>query len=475
VDRKDNFINIKHLYNRAGFGIAYPDLHKLSRKSVEKVVNELLEIPKESADLTTVDPDEVRRQMQRQSELGAKKELTEDEKNERQEITRIQNEQSRKLNLDWMQRLINTEQPLLEKMTLFWHGHFACRSNNPMFAQQLNNIQRKYALGSFKTLLVEVSKSPAMLQYLNNQQNRKGRPNENFARELMELFTIGRGNYTEKDVKESARAFTGWTYNKDGAFEFKKALHDDQIKVFFGNTGNFDGEAIIDQILDKPATSVFICTRLYQFFVNDIPNEAHIKELSNYFYRQKYNISDLMRKMFSSAWFYDKTNIGTKIKSPVEFLVGLSREFHITYNKPQVLIQLQSNLGQYLFNPPNVAGWPGGKNWIDSSSLMLRMKIPSLVLNDGLIDFSGKADPEDEAVIAQGKKSNIKPVKSAIDAKADWPKFLESLPKKINPAELAAFLLQPALSTKVTGMIQNNLSLKNTAIEITSMPEYQLC
>ncbi|SMC68545.1 DUF1800 domain-containing protein [Pedobacter africanus] len=475
MDRKDNFINIKHLYNRGGFGIAYSDLHKLSRKSIEKVVNELLEIPKESADLATVDPDEVRRQMQRQSELGAKKELTEAEKNERQEITRIQNEQSRKLNLDWMQRLIGTEQPLLEKMTLFWHGHFACRSNNPMFAQQLNNIQRKYALGSFKTLLVEVSKSPAMLQYLNNQQNRKGRPNENFARELMELFTIGRGNYTEKDVKESARAFTGWTYNKEGAFEFKKALHDDQIKVFFGNTGNFDGEAIIDQILDKPATSVFICTKLYQFFVNETPNEAHIKELSNYFYRQKYNISDLMRKMFSSAWFYDKENIGTKIKSPVEFLVGLSREFHVTYNKPQVLIQLQSNLGQYLFNPPNVAGWPGGKNWIDSSSLMLRMKIPSLVLNDGLIDFSGKADPEDEAVIAQGKKSNIKPIKSAIDAKADWPKFLEGLPKKISPVELATFLLQPAVSAKVTGMIQNNLSLKNTAIEITSMPEYQLC
>lgn len=475
MDRKDNFIKLKHLYNRAGFGISYASLNKLSRRNIDKVVENLLSVPKQGADLTTVNPVEVKQQMLRQSQLGAKKVLTEQEKEERQAITRTYNEQSRKLNLDWIQGMVSTENPLIEKMTLFWHGHFACRSNNPMFAQQLNNIQRKYALGSFRTLLVEVSKSPAMLQYLNNQQNRKNRPNENFARELMELFTIGRGNYTEQDVKESARSFTGWTYNKEGEFEFKKALHDDKIKVFFGNTGNFDGEAIIDQILDKPETSVFICRKLYQFFVNDNPNEAHIKELSNYFYRQKYDISSLMQKMFSADWFYSKENIGTKIKSPAEFLVGLSREFHVTYNKPQVLIQLQSNLGQYLFNPPNVAGWPGGQNWIDSSSLMLRMKIPSLVLNEGLIDFSGKADPEDEAVIAQGKKSNVKAVKSYVDAKADWPKFLDSLPKKMTTTELATFLLQPSLTPKVAEMVHNNQSLKNTAIEITSMPEYQLC
>ncbi|WP_316810679.1 DUF1800 domain-containing protein [Pedobacter heparinus] len=475
MDKKENFINIKHLYNRAGFGIAYNDVIKLSRKNIDKVIAGLLLIPKQNTDLHTVDPEAIKAQMRRQSELGAKKELTDQEKEERQQITRDQNEQSRKLNLDWVQKMIGTENPLVEKMTLFWHGHFACRSNNPMFAQHLNNIQRKYALGSFKTLLIEVSKSPAMLQYLNNQQNRKNRPNENFARELMELFTIGRGNYTEQDVKESARSFTGWTYNKEGEFEFKKALHDDQIKSFFGNTGNFDGEAIIDQILDKPETSTFICRKIYQFFVNDIPDETHVTALSNFFYRQKYNTAALMQKMFSSDWFYSKANIGTRIKSPAEFLVGLSRQFHVTYNKPQVLIQLQSNLGQYLFNPPNVAGWPGGKNWIDSSSLMLRMKIPSLVLNYGQIDFSGKADPEDEAVIAQGKKSNIKASKSYVDAKADWPKFMDGLPKKINTTTLAAFLLQPVLTDRIIQMVQNNQSLKNTAIEITSMPEYQLC
>jgi len=183
--------------------------------------------------------------------------------------------------------------------------------------------------------------------------------------------------------------------------------------------------------------------------------------------------------MFTSDWFYNAENVGTKIKSPVEFLVGLSREFYVTYNKPQILIQLQSSLGQYLFNPPNVAGWPGGQNWIDSSSLMLRMRIPSLVLNDGEIDFSGKADPEDEAVIALNKNvtanvnTKAKP-KSYVNATADWTRFLDTLPKNISPLELTEFLLQPKLNDKIVKMVSDNKGLRSTAIEITSMPEYQL-
>ncbi|MEE1946683.1 DUF1800 domain-containing protein [Pedobacter sp. KR3-3] len=476
MERKDNFNSVKHLYSRASFGISYPKLQDLSRKNPNKVVEQLFKDSAVFEELKSVDPAEVRQQMDLQASLGAKKELTQEEKDQRQEITKTQNERSRSLNIDWLMRMINTNASLREKMTLFWHGHFACRSNNPMFAQQLNNIQRQYALGSFRTLLVEVSKSPAMLQYLNNQQNRKGRPNENFARELMELFTLGIGNYTEQDIKESARSFTGWTYDKNGDFQLRPAFHDEGNKTFFGKTGNFDGESIIDMILENPKTAVFIARKLYVFFVNETPNEAHVKELADHFHASQYDISAVLKKMFTADWFYSAPNVGTKIKSPAEFLVGLSREFYVTYNKPQVLIQLQSSLGQYLFNPPNVAGWPGGKNWIDSSSLMLRMKIPSLVLNDGLIDFSGKADPEDEAVIALNKPANAKPKpKSYVDAQSDWPKFLASLPKGIKPLDLAKFLLQPSLSQKITDMIANNQGLKNTAIEVTSLPEYQLC
>lgn len=476
MEQKGNFFEVKHLYNRAGFGISYPNLLNLSKKRVSKVVDELFKDATKFEPLKTVDDNEVRQQMALQATLGAKKELTLEEKDQRQEITRIQNERSRSLNLDWLTKMVNTAAPIQEKMTLFWHGHFACRSNNPMFAQELNNIQRTYALGSFRTLLVEVSKSPAMLQYLNNQQNRKGKPNENFARELMELFTLGIGNYTEQDIKESARAFTGWTYDKDGRFQLRPNFHDEGNKTFFGKMGKFDGESIIDMILENPKTATFIARKLYVFFVNETPNELHVSQLANHFYNSNYNITSVLKEMFTADWFYEPQNVGTKIKSPIEFLVGLSREFSVTYNKPQILISLQSNLGQYLFNPPNVAGWPGGKSWIDSSSLMLRMKIPSLVLNDGLIDFSGKADPEEEAVIALNKPSNAKPKpKSYVDAQTDWPKFLSSLPKGTTPIALARFLLQPRVEGKLTAMLATNQGLKSTAIQVTSLPEYQLC
>ena len=476
MDRKDNFLKIKHLYSRAGFGISYPELEKLSKKSSSKALEHFFPKDRKPEDLTTVSIDDSRSQMMMQSALAGKKDLTPEEKEQRKNIVRLQNERSRDLNIDWLRRMMATDDPFLEKMTLFWHGHFACRTNDPFYAQQLNNIQRSHALGDFKTLLVEVSKSPAMLQYLNNQQNRKNHPNENFARELMELFTIGRGNYTEQDIKESARAFTGWTYTKEGAFEFKPAIHDTGSKTFFGKTGNFDGEAIIDMILENPKTASFISRKLYTFFVNDIPNDAHVAELATFMYQKQYNISEVMLKLFSSDWFYAPENVGTKIKSPIEFIVGLSREFYVTYSRPQVLIQLQSSLGQYLFNPPNVAGWPGGRSWIDSSSLMLRMKIPSLVLNGGVIDFSGKADPEDEALIALNKKPKVAaPVRSYVNAQADWDKFLADFPKELKPTELAAYLLQPHLNTKFEAMVSNSQSLKHAAVEITSMPEYQLC
>ena len=480
MSAKDNFFKVKHLYNRAGFGISYTDLEKLSRKNLDKVVDSLLKDSQKKDPITLVNDYESKRQLLVQAGLYSKKDLNDEEKKMRQQIVREQNEVSRDLNIAFVNKMINTDAPLREKMTLFWHGHFACRSNNPFFAQQLNNIQRENALGSFKSLLVEVSKSPAMLQYLNNQQNKKGKPNENFARELMELFTLGRGNYSEQDIKESARSFTGWMYDKDGSFIFRQNLHDTGTKNFFGKIGNFEGENIIDIILEKPETSQFIARKVYKFFVNDNPNEAHVKELAKHFYNSKYDIASMMKKMFTSDWFYSPENVGTKIKSPAEFLVGLSREFYVTYNKPQVLIQLQSSLGQYLFNPPNVAGWPGGQNWIDSSSLMLRMRIPSLVLNDGEIDFSGKADPEDEAVIALSRtatsnaNANMKP-KSYVNANADWPKFLDTLPKGLTPLALTEFLLQPKLNAKITTMVSDNKGLRSTAVEITSMPEYQLC
>lgn len=475
MDRKDNFVNIKHLYQRAGFGISYPDLHQLSKRRLEKAIEKLFDVPAEDSALLVVDKTEFLQQQQTLAMLSGKKDQSAEEKQQREAITKRRNEKSRELNISWVQRMISTASPLSEKMTLFWHGHFACRSNNPYFSQQLNTLQRVHALGNFRTLLLEVSKSPAMLDYLNNQQNRKGHPNENFSRELMELFTLGHGNYTEQDIKEAARAFTGWSYNKTGEFEFNPKVHDDKQKTVFGQTGTFDGEAVIDLILARPETATFICRKLYVFFVSDTPDEQHINELATHFYEQKYDITAVMKQLFQATWFYAPQKRGNKIKSPIEFLVNLSRQFDVSYAKPQVLIQLQSSLGQYLFNPPNVAGWPGGRNWIDSSSLMLRMKIPSLVLNDGILDFEGKADPEEEALIALNRKQNPSPPGSAVHAQANWAAFLSGLPEDITQAELAAFLIEPVIRQSILDLVGKNTDLKKTAIEVTSTPEYQLC
>ncbi len=473
MDRNENFSRLKHLYNRAGFGAAYTDLLRLSKKKIDHAVEELLKVPDLPPDLTTVTFDGFKQEQLLLEGLKKKMMLTPEQKMERVQITRTRFGNSRQLNVDWMLRLADTNYPLLEKMTLFWHGHFACRSDIPYFSMQLNNVQRAHALGSFRTLLLAVSKTPAMLQYLNNQQNRKGHPNENFARELMELFTIGRGNYTEDDVKESARSFTGWKFDEDGNFLFNTKLHDAQNKTFFGYTGAFDGEAVIDMILKKPAAATFICRKLYIFFVNDVPDEGHVKELAAHFYAHDYDIREVLRKLFTAEWFYTKENTGNKIKSPVELLTGLSRRFYVKYAQPEVLVRLESGLGQYLFNPPNVAGWAGGRSWIDSSSLMLRLRLPSLILNNGRIDFEGRGDPEDEALIALNGKKKV--ANADMEATADWSRFMATLPKGIKQAELAAFILAPPLNSMVNDVVIRNTNLKNVVVVLTSMPEYQLC
>lgn len=462
MDSKD-FFKAKHLYSRAGFGLHYDQLIKFSKQPINKTIDGLFKASKKEDAIVSV-PKE-----------GPQKEyrlLTQDEKRELQRLTR---QQTRELNITFLTRLSNSDAVLREKMTLFWHGHFACRSpQNPYSIQELNNIHRKHALGNFKTLTIEVSKSRAMLAFLNNQQNRKGKPNENFARELMELFTLGRGNYSEDDIKASARSFTGWMYNKEGDFEFREKLHDTGSKTFFGKTGNFDGDDIINMIFDKKQTAYFISEKLYQFFVNETPDKSHIKELGDFFYSKNYEIEPLLRKMFSASWFYESENVGNKIKSPIEFIAGLNRQFYIDYSDPAVLIKFQQALGQMLFYPPNVSGWAGGKNFIDSSSLMLRLKIPSTVINNGIIEFEGKADPDDEAFIALSRKQS-KQVSQKIKASVNWEKFSDEIPKDISKQQLADFLLEPKVSQTLLNNISNSDSLKTKVVQILSTPEYQLC
>ena len=392
------------------------------------------------------------------------------------------------MNLDWMNRMINSKAQLREKMSLFWHGHFACRSRNGFFAQELVNSIRVNALGNFGDMLRLVSKSPAMLQFLNNQQNRKGHPNENFAREVMELFTLGRGNYTENDIKEAARAFTGWGFDRTGQFSFRKMQHDDGEKTFFGKTGNFDGDAILDLLLQNPQTATHITEKIYRWFVNDIPDVAKVKFLADRFYKNNYNIQKLLDDIFTSNWFYDPKNIGNRIKSPVELMVGLRRFLPLTLENEDAQLLFQKVLGQVLFYPPNVAGWAGGRNWIDSSTLMVRLQMPQVISAKDAIDIRPKTD--DDVNMGMSEDKRVKLGKRAAfstngaTADIDWA-AVNKIFAQTERANLAQGIINSLLQTP--GRIDSNLLagylnnesresfIKSVVINIMSTPEYQLC
>ncbi|RYG25455.1 MAG: DUF1800 domain-containing protein, partial [Chitinophagaceae bacterium] len=313
-------------------------------------------------------------------------------------------------------------------------GHFACRNLNVFYQQELLNTIRQNALGNFGVLLKEVSRSAGMLNFLNNQQNRKGHPNENFAREVMELFTLGRGNYTENDVKEAARSFTGWGANAQGDFVFRKAQHDEGNKTVLGHTGKFDGDAVLNILLEEQQTARFICTKIYRFFVNDQPDAARIGWLSNRFYKSDYEIGSLMEDIFTSDWFFEEKNIGTRIKSPVELLAGIQRMLPMTLENDESMLILQRILGQMLFYPPNVAGWAGGRAWIDSSTLMMRLRIPQLFNDKDEMNVSPKDDDDQmmgrkndedmpQATLLRTKKNNRYRGTKPINANIDWAAY----------------------------------------------------
>ena len=388
------------------------------------------------------------------------------------------------LNIRWLDEMINSEAQLREKMSLFWHGHFACRVINSFFQQELIHTVRENALGNFKDLLIAVSKSPSMLQFLNNQQNKKKKPNENFAREVMELFTMGRGNYTENDVKEAARAFTGWGYNLQGEFEFRKNQHDNGLKTVLGKTGDFNGDDVLNILLEQKQTARHITKKMYKYFVNDKVDDAKIEWLSNRFYQNGYDIKKLVEDFFTADWFYDEKNIGTKIKSPIELLAGIRRILPMEMENEQAQIVFQKALGQILFYPPNVAGWPGGKTWIDSSSLMLRLRLPQILTANDVMDIKPKTDDDVQMGMMETGEAKMKAAIKAGSAVTDWAvvaKIFEKAPREKLLQQIAGTVLQTKapINEAVLQKYLNNESRENftksAIVNLMSTPEYQLC
>lgn len=457
---------IQHLYWRTGFGISSKDLKTTRNLSKDQIIDQLFTESQHYKPL--------------QMDFGMLTKNPRDlSREERKELRKLRNQKMNDLNLLWFNRLISSKQLLREKMTLFFHDHFAVRLRSPRACLHLNNIIRKHTLENFGEMLMEVSKSPAMLLFLNNRQNRKNHPNENFAREVMELFTLGRDNgYTETDIKEAARAFTGWNFTKDGEFIFRKNHHDYGEKTILGRTGNFKGEDVIKILLEEKQTARHLTKKLYSYFVNEKIDVTQIDKLATLFYNSNYNIETLLRAIISSEWFYNPKNIGVKIKSPMELMVGLSIPFQIEYKNPKVILYLQRKLNQILFFPPNVAGWPGGKAWIDNSTLMLRLKLASVTLNSGVIEWSEKGDMPENMLIRQ--QMMYKSVKSKLQKKVkatpNWNTFLADLEQK-EKTELVEFLIQPKLSNSAQNLVSSldETNTKNFIIELLSLPEYQLC
>lgn len=484
-----NQLRNQHLMWRAGFGPAATQLEQLKTISSSQLYKALQQASSKKPTYIDVTDDYLKGLVKGIQEEGMRRKLM--DKEERKNIAQQTRYAIKSLNLFWLDEMVNSKEQLREKMSFFWHGHFASRNLNVFFQQDILDIIRQNSLGSFRDLLHEVSKSAAMLNFLNANQNKKDHPNENFAREVMELFTLGRGNYTENDVKESARAFTGWGANIKGEFVFRKFQHDEGTKTVLGKSGNFKGEDVLDILLDQKQTARFISQKIYRFFVNDMVDKEKIEWLADRFYKSDYNISKLLEDIFTSDWFYDEKNIGAKIKSPIELIAGLRRLLPMEIQNEDAQLVVQRILGQMLFYPPNVAGWPGGKTWIDSSTLMMRMRLPKLINDQDELNVRPKTDDDqmmgrtdnDDANADNPKKGYGKTGKP-INALIDWPVYtqnFEAIPREELFSNIAACLLQTTkgLQTEIIKNFTNSTSresfIKTATLQLMSVPEYQMC
>jgi uncharacterized protein (DUF1800 family) len=480
-----NQLKTQHLLWRAAFGPMAENAADLDNISPKKMWELLLKTSAKEPDKINVADNLFDGLIKGVQDLSQLEKLTKDQK---KEIRKQSRQDLKNLNLRWLDEMINSQAQFREKMSLFWHGHFACRVINIYYQQQLLDTIRKDPFGNFGDLLREVSKNPAMLQFLNNQQNKKQHPNENFAREVMELFTLGRGNYTENDVKEAARAFTGWGFNFRGEFVFRQFQHDGGSKTFLGRTGNFNGDDIIDILLEQKQTATYITKKVYRFFINEKPDDEKVAWLANRFYQSGYDIKKLMEDIFTNDWFYDDKNIGTKIKSPVELIVGIRRLLPLTLQNDSAQLLFQRALGQILFYPPNVAGWPGGKSWIDSSTLMLRLRIPQIITANETINIRPKND--DDTMMGQMTETEItyKLNKSysnkGSSAIVDWKlvtTIFESVPREYLLPKISDIVLQTkarvdtVLLSKYISKDSRENYIKTAIIYLMSTPEYQLC
>ena len=362
------FDDARHLLTRTSYAASPADIENFSKLTREQAVERLLswtEKPRITAPPAWVIEPIVPAQRLREMTVEA-----------RQAFQRTNVARGLEMRGWWLQEMVTTPSPLTEKMVLFWHNHFVSsqqKVRQPQYLYRQNLLLREYALGNFGVFLHAIAHDPAMVIYLDNASNRKGQPNENFAREVMELFTLGEGNYSERDIKEAARAFTGWSIDGEkGEFLFRTFAHDDGEKSVFGRKGNFDGDAVLDILLAQPQTAEFIVRKLWREFVSPEPDVVEVQRIAGVFRDSRYDIRTALRALLTSDAFYAPQHRATLVKSPVDLVVGTLRQFQFATGDVQPFALVVAQLGQNLFSPPNVKGWPGGEAWINSTTLLAR-------------------------------------------------------------------------------------------------------
>lgn len=426
---------IRHLLARTGFGTARPEeIEAFSGRSypdsVERLLNSVSPRP------FSATPDWLVVPLVAQLEQNLPKEKRDAMQMERRD-------DQRELKAWWFAEMLNTPRPFTEHMVLFWHNHFTSainKVNRPELMYRQTALFREHAIGNFATLVKEVAKDPAMLIYLDTNSNKAGNPNENFARELMELFTLGEGNgYTENDIREAARAFTGWRVQIPGrGFRVDGLVHDGGTKKFMGSTGRFDGDDIIDIILAQPQVAEFVAGKLWQDLINDNPDPDEIKRLAKIFRDSKYELRPLVAALLNHPAFLDPQSRGALVKSPTDMLVGTFRMIGTAPDNPSLFPPVARALGQDLLDPPNVKGWPGGLYWIDTSLLPSRNAFMNGVAAAVEVQWKG-----DQRLAAQARRDmrNL-PVTYVDSARV---KALNAMPAE----ELAALVLPVPPAGKV--------------------------
>jgi uncharacterized protein (DUF1800 family) len=395
-----SYDDARHLLNRTGFGATDAEIRRFTGMSREDAARKLLAttrtVAATPAPAWTAEPGPLR------YPRGGVDASDRDKKQFQQEQIR----EGLQLRGWWVSEMLTTPSPLSERMTLFWHNHFVSSQQKVHLTELMyrqNVTLRANALGHFGDLLHAIAHDPAMVIYLDSVRNRKGIPNENFAREVMELFTLGEGNYSEQDIKEAARAFTGWSIDRNsGAFVFRPFLHDYGVKSVLGRSGNLDGDDVLDVLLAQRATAEFITRKLWREFVSPDVDEAQLKHIANRFRDSRYDIKVALYELLTSEGFYAKDNRGALVKSPIDLVVGTLKQFDMRPSQPVPFAVAAATMGQNLFSPPNVKGWPGGEAWINSSTLLARKQFLDRLFRAD--DPAGRAAMAPEAMASVPKQ-----------------------------------------------------------------------